>query len=145
GDDALRSYALWRDPRAGGLHQRARHVDAAGRPRGDEGDQDGLWRPRVRARGLFDEVGARPHVRSCGRGGGDDVRPRAPRGRPSPGDTPPEPGPRVGYALLSERGADTPGGRGALQREGARGPKRVGALGTRAIRRGALRADTTAA
>ena len=49
-DDAERARAQRRRAGAGRLHQRARHVDAARRPRGDEGDQGGLRRPRVRAR-----------------------------------------------------------------------------------------------
>ena len=62
------------------LHQRARHVDAARRRRRDEGDQGRLRRPRVRARGLVDEVGDRPLLRGGGRDRGDDVRARGPRG-----------------------------------------------------------------
>ena len=62
------------EPGARRLHQRARHLDAARRPGGDERDQGGLRRPRVRARGLLDEVGDRPLLRGGGRGRGDDVR-----------------------------------------------------------------------
>ena len=56
------------------LHQCARHLDASGRPGGDEGDQGGLRPARVRARRLLDEVRARAPVRSRRRGRGDDVR-----------------------------------------------------------------------
>ena len=66
---------------AGRLHQRARHVDAARRRRRDQGDQGGLRRPRLRARGLVDEVDDGPLLRGGRRGRGDDVRARAPRGR----------------------------------------------------------------
>ena len=44
GDDALGADALRGGARAGRLHQRARDVDSAGRPRRDEGDQGGLRR-----------------------------------------------------------------------------------------------------
>ncbi len=67
-----------RRARAGRIHQRARDVHAAGRPRRDEGDQGRVRLTRLRARGLVDEVGDGSHVRR-GRGDrGDDVRPRDP-------------------------------------------------------------------
>ncbi len=50
-------------PGARRLHQRARHLDAARRPRRDEGDQAGVRRPRLRARRLVDEVGDRALLR----------------------------------------------------------------------------------
>ena len=72
--------------RAGRLHQRARHVDAARRRRRDAGDQGGLRRPRVRARRVVDEVGDRPLLRRGGRDRGDDVRARGPRRRAAADD-----------------------------------------------------------
>ena len=86
GDDAGRARARRRRARAGRLHQRARHLDAARRPRRDEGDQGRLRRPRLQARRLLDEVDDGPHVRRGRRDRGDHVRPRAPRRRPAADD-----------------------------------------------------------
>ena len=116
---------LGRRARAGRLHQRARDVDAARGPRGDEGDQGGLRRARLRARRLVDEVGARAPVRSGRRGRGDDVRPRAPRGRASADDQLPQPGSGVRPRLRAERGARGAGRRRALERDGPRRAQRL--------------------
>ena len=61
-------------PERVGLRQRARHVDAARRPRRDARAAAGLRRPRLRARRLVDEVGDGPLLRRRRRGRGDDVR-----------------------------------------------------------------------
>ena len=45
------------------LHQRPRHLDPAQRPRGDRGDQAGLRRARLQARGLLDQVDDRAPAR----------------------------------------------------------------------------------
>ena len=131
-DDARGADPLGRRARAGRLHQRARDVDAAGRSRGDEGDQGGLRRACVRARRLVDEVGARAPVRSGRRGRGDDVRPRAPRGRASADDQLPQPGSGVRPRLRPERGARGAGRRRAVERDGPRRAQRVRARSGRA-------------
>ena len=68
---------------AGGrrLRQRARHLDAAQRPRRDDGAQGRARRARVRAAGLVDEVGDRPPARRRRRrrGGRDAARAARPR------------------------------------------------------------------
>ena len=66
-----------RRARARRLHQRARDVDAARRRGRDARDQGRLRRPRVRARGVVDEVDDRTLLRRGGRDRGDDVRSRA--------------------------------------------------------------------
>ena len=66
-----------RRSRAGRLRERARHLDAARRPRRDAGPEAGLRQARVRARRLLDEVGDGALLRRCRRGRGDDVRARA--------------------------------------------------------------------
>ena len=66
-----------RRPRAGGLRQRARDVDAARRPRRDARAQAGVRRPRLPARGLVDEVRDGPLLRLGRRRRGHDVRARA--------------------------------------------------------------------
>ncbi len=120
GADAVGSRA-----RARRLHQRPRDVDAAGRPRGDEGDQDGVRPARVRARGLVDEVGDRALLRSGRRGRGDDVRPRAARGRASADDQLPQPGSGMRPRLRAERGAERAGRRRAVERHGPRRAQRL--------------------
>ena len=60
--------------RGGRLHQRARHVDAAGRRVRDVRDQDDLRRSRLRPRRLVDEVGDRSPVRRSRRVRDRDVR-----------------------------------------------------------------------
>ena len=79
----MRSGARARRRRAGArrLHQRARHLHPARRPRRDEGDQERLRQPRLQARGLLDEVDDGPHLRRRRRDRGDHVHPRAPRRR----------------------------------------------------------------
>ena len=72
-----------REPERRRLRQRPRHVDPAGRPGGDEGAQGRLWRPRLRAGRLVDEVDDGPLLRGRRRDRGDDVRARDPRGRRS--------------------------------------------------------------
>ena len=83
GDDARGAAARERRARAGRLHQRARHVDAARRRRRDARDQGRLRRPRVRARGVVHEVGDGTLLRRGRRDRGDDVRPRPEGGRAS--------------------------------------------------------------
>ena len=80
-DDAGGARAGRGRPERVGLHQRARHVDAARRRGRDEGDQGRLRRPRLRARGLLDQVGDGPLLRGGRRDRGDDVRARGPRRR----------------------------------------------------------------
>ena len=64
GDDhARRSTAAGVRARARRLRQRARHLDAARRPRRDPGAAPGVRRPRLRAGRLLDEVGHRPLLR----------------------------------------------------------------------------------
>src|SRR5437764_813672 len=90
---------------AGEAAELIRHLDAARRRGGDEGDQGRLRRARVRARRLLDEVRDGPLLRRGGRYRGDDVRPRRPRRRPAADDElrPSRPGLRS--RLRSERGA----------------------------------------
>ena len=84
---------LGRRAGAGRLHQRARDIDAAGRPRRDEGDQGGIRCACIRPRGLVDEVRHGALLRSRRSGRGDDVRARTPRGRAPADDQLPEPDP----------------------------------------------------
>ncbi len=58
------------DPERSRLHQRARDLDAAGRYRGDPGDQARLRRARRANRGQFDQVDDGAYA---GRGGGDRI------------------------------------------------------------------------
>ena len=93
GDDAGGARAGGRRAGARRLHQRARDVDAARRRGRDAGDQGGLRRARVRARGLLDEVGDGPLLRCRRRDRGDDVRAGPARGRPAADDQLPVPDP----------------------------------------------------
>ena len=86
------------------LHQRARHLDAARRRRRDEGDQGRVRRPRLRARGLVDEVDDGPHIRSRRRDRGDHVRARAARRPAAADDQLPRARPRLRPRLRAERG-----------------------------------------
>ena len=80
---------------------------------------------RARTRRLVHEVRARPPVRSGGCGRGDDVRPRAPRGRAAADDQLPQPRSGVRSRLRAERGATGAGRRRALERDGPRRAQRV--------------------
>ena len=107
------------------LRERARNVDAAGRPRRDEGAQGRLRRPRVRARRLVDEVDDGPLLRGGRRDRVDDVRARDPRGHDPADDQLRAPGSRVRPRLRPERGAPGQGRRRALECDGPRRPQRL--------------------
>ena len=118
--------------RAGRVHQRARDLDSSGRPRRDDGAKGRVRRPRVLARGVLDQVGHGSSLRGRGRGRGDDVRPRAARGRAAADDQLPHARPGARPRLRAERGAVSAGGGCALERDGTRRAQRL-----RAARAGA--------
>ena len=105
GDDHRGADGGRRRARARRLRQRARHLDAARRPRRDAGAAPGVRRPRLRARGLVDEVGHRPLLRGGRRGRGDDVRAGAAPPGAAADDQLPEPRPGARSRLRAERGA----------------------------------------
>ena len=111
--------------RARRLRQRARHVDAARRPRRDARAPPGLRRARVRAGRLVDEVGHGPLLRRRRRDRGDDVRAGAPPPGAAADDQLPEPRPGARPRLRAERGAPGRPRRRALERDGPRRPQRL--------------------
>ena len=118
---------------AGRLHQRARHLDAAGGPCRDERDQGGLRRARVQPRRLLDEVRHRPLLRRRRRDRGDDVRTRDSRGRAPADDQLPASRSGVRPRLRSEREARDEGRYRAFERDGPRRPQRLRARRTRRV------------
>ena len=111
--------------RGGRLHQRARHVDAAGRRVRDVRDQDDLRRPRLRPRRVLDEVGDRPPVRRSRRVRDRDVRARVPRRRATADAELPRARPRVRPRLRGRgRAADRCQGRD-VELDRARRPQRL--------------------
>ena len=79
----------------------------------------------IRPRGLVDEVRNGALLRSRRSRRGDDVRPRAPRGRAPADDQLPEPRSGVRSRLRAERCAPGAGRRGAFERHGSRRAQRV--------------------
>src|SRR2546429_6599958 len=127
--DARRTPARRHRARACRLHQRPRHVDAAGRPGRDEGDQGSLRRPRLRAGGFVDEVDDGPHVRRGGGDRGDDVRPRPARRCDRAHDQLPPSRSRLRPRLRAQRSPESEDRRRSLERDGAGRPQRLRPLG----------------
>ena len=132
----MRARARARRRRAGArrLHQRARHLDAARRRRRDEGDQGRLRRPRLRARGLVDEVDDGPHASArparsrrscaCSRCATACCRRRS---------TTASPDPECDLDYVPNEARAGAGRRRALERDGPRRPQRLRAARPRGV------------